>query len=50
MEEGSSADQAGVVEGGGEDLCIGAQQGALPSSLTLDPPTANVPKTQPTEP
>lgn len=44
MEESPSADQVAVVEGhiGGEDLCVGAQQGALPPSLTLDPSTEDV--------
>lgn len=44
VEEGSSADQVAVVEAdrGGQDLCIGAQQGALPPPLTLDPPTVHV--------
>lgn len=38
VEEGSPADQVAVVEahGGGEDLCVGAQQGALPPTPTLD--------------
>lgn len=27
---------------GGEDLCVGAQQGALPPSLTLDPATVDI--------
>lgn len=49
VEEGSSADQAGVVEGGGEDLCVAAQQGALSPAPTLDPPTVNVPVRQQTE-
>lgn len=33
-----------MVEGhvGGEDLCVGAQQGALPPTLTLDPATMDV--------
>lgn len=44
VEEGSSADQVAVVEAdrGGQDLCISAQQGALPPPLTLDPPTVHV--------
>lgn len=50
VEEGPSADQAGVVEGGGEDLGITAQQGALLSSPTLDPPAVNIPVGQQTEP
>lgn len=47
VEEGSSADQVAVVEadGGGEDLGVGAQQGALPPTLTLDPAAVNVPTT-----
>lgn len=49
VEEGPSADQAGVVEGGGEDLGITAQQGALLSSPTLDPPAVNIPVGQQTE-
>ncbi len=51
MEEGSSADQVAVVEMdlGGKDLCIGAQQGALPPSLTLDPATVNITATQHTQ-
>lgn len=44
VEEGPSADQVAVVEAhrGGQDLCVGAQQGALPPPLTLDPPAVNV--------
>lgn len=44
MEEGSAADEVAEVEadGGGEDLCVGAQQGALTTPLTLDPPTVDV--------
>lgn len=46
VEVGSSADQVAVIEGGGEDFCVGAQQGALPPSLTLNPATVNVPAKQ----
>lgn len=44
MEEGASADQVAVVkvDPGGEDLRIGAQQGAVPPTLTLDPAAVNV--------
>lgn len=44
VEEGSSADQVAVIEadGGGEDLGVAAQQGALPPALTLDPAAVNV--------
>lgn len=44
MEEGSSADQVAVVEahGGGEDLSVAAQQGALPAALTLDPAAVDI--------
>lgn len=44
VEEGASADQVAVVEVdlGGEDLCVGAQQGAVPPTLTLDPTAVNV--------
>jgi len=44
VEEGPPADQVAVVEadGGGEDLRVAAQQGALPPPLTLDPSTVHV--------
>lgn len=44
VEVGSSADQVAVVEAdrGGEDLCVGAQQRAVPPSLTLDPAAVDV--------
>lgn len=41
VEEGSSADQV-QADGGGEDLSVGAQQGAVSPALTLDPAAENV--------
>lgn len=49
MEEGPSANQVAVVELGGEDLCVGAQQGAVTSSLTLNPSAEDVTATQQTQ-
>lgn len=44
VEEGSPAHLVAVVEGhvGGEDLGVGAQQGALPAALTLQPAAVHV--------
>lgn len=44
VKEGPAAGEVTVVQPhfGGEDLCVGAQQGAIITTLTLDPSTKNV--------
>lgn len=44
VKEGPAAGEVTVVQAyfSGEDLCIGAQQGAITPTLTLDPPAKHV--------
>lgn len=50
VEKGSSAHQVAEVEVNFcGNLCVGAQQGALPPSLTLDPAAKNITAAQQTQ-